>query len=189
MVMHSTTKFLGGHSDVLGGAVIAREENEAFRRIRELQVRAGAVPSPFDCWLLQRGIATLPLRIRAQSAGALRIAEWLTTQPDVRGVHYPGLASHPGHEVAVRQMNGGFGGVLSFEVEGGAEAALSIAARVRLITRATSLGGVHTLIEHRASIEPPDSGTPPGLLRLAVGIEHVDDLLDDLARAMRGTRM
>jgi cystathionine gamma-synthase len=183
-VVHSTTKFIGGHSDVLGGAVIAREEGVPFARIREIQVRGGAIPSPFDCWLLVRGIATLPLRVMAQSASALKIAEWLAGHPRVTAVHYPGLASHPGHGIAIGQMEGGFGGVLSFEVDGGADAALAVAARVQLVTRATSLGGVHTLIEHRASIEPPGSGTPTGLLRLAVGIEHVDDLIADLEQAL-----
>jgi cystathionine gamma-synthase len=186
MVMHSTTKFIGGHSDVLGGAVIARHENAAFMRVREIQIRGGAVPSPFDCWLLLRGIATLPLRVRAQSASAQQIAEWLVGHSRVSRVHYPGLASHPSHDIASHQMTGGFGGILSFEVDGGAEAALAVAAGVKLITRATSLGGVHTLIEHRASIEPPGSGTPEGLLRLAVGIENVEDLVDDLGQAMGG---
>jgi cystathionine gamma-synthase len=183
LVIHSTTKYLGGHSDLTGGGVIANEESPFFERIREIQVRGGAVPSPFDCWLLMRGIATLPLRVRAQSASAQRIAEYLAEHPGAEAVHYPGLASHPGHEIAARQMSG-FGGVLSVEIEGGAEAALRVASRVRLFTRATSLGGVHSLIEHRASIEPPGSGTPAGLLRLSIGIEHVDDLIADLERAL-----
>src|SRR5205814_558520 len=123
---------------------------------------------------------------RAQSASALKIAEWVAKHPRVTAVHYPGLSSHPGHEIAARQMLA-FGGVLSVEIEGGAEAALQVAARVELFTRATSLGGIHSLIEHRASIEPPGSGTPPGLLRLAVGIEHVDDLIGDLEQALAGS--
>jgi cystathionine gamma-synthase len=183
-VHHATTKYLGGHSDVLGGAIVARSAEGLFERLRALQAAGGAVPSPFDCWLLLRSIRTLPYRVRAQSAHALRVAEFLAGHPRVAAVHYPGLPQHPDHAVAVRQMRGGFGGVLSFEVEGGAEAAMLVAARVRLFTRATSYGGVESFIEHRASIEGPGTRTPPGLLRLSIGLEHPDDLIEDLARAL-----
>lgn len=182
-VMHSTTKYLSGHSDVTGGVVIVRDEDEFAARLRMLQGAAGAVPSPFDCWLLLRGIRTLPWRIRAHSENAGRVAAYLDDHPGVEVVHYPGLASHPGHAIARRQM-AHFGGMLSFQVPGGAGDAMAVAARLRLFTRATSLGGTESLIEHRASIEGPDTTTPPTLLRVSVGLEHPDDLIDDLAQAL-----
>jgi cystathionine gamma-synthase len=184
LVMHSTTKFLGGHSDVLGGAVVVREPGETLGRLREFQGAGGGVPSPFDCWLLLRSLATLPLRVRAQSAGALAVARFLESHPGVECVHYPGLESHPGHALAARQMRDGFGAVVSLQVPGGAAEAMAVTARVRLFRRATSLGGVESLIEHRASMEGPATRTPANLLRLAVGLEHPDDLLADLARAL-----
>ena len=183
MVVHSTTKYLGGHSDVLGGAVITASENSLMARVRDLQTKGGAVPAPFDCWLLQRSIATLPVRVRAQSASAKAIAWTLKDHPRVSMVHYPGLPSHPAHALALRQMESG-GAMLSFQVRGGREAALEAAARVRVFTRATSLGGVESLIEHRASIEGPYTTTPDDLLRVSVGLEHVEDLIDDLRRAL-----
>jgi len=184
LVMHSTTKFLGGHSDVLGGVVVVREPGETLGRLREFQGTGGGVPSPFDCWLLLRSLATLPLRVRAQSAGALTIARFLEKHPAVERVHYPGLESHPGHALAARQMRDGFGAVVSLQVPGGAAEAMAIAARVRLFRRATSLGGVESLIEHRASMEGPASRTPANLLRIAVGLEHPDDLVADLDQAL-----
>ncbi len=186
LVMHSTTKCIGGHSDVLGGIVVAREAGPAATRLRAAQVTSGAVPSPFDCWLLLRSLPTLPLRVRTQAASALELATHLAAHPRVSRVHYPGLPAHPGHAVARQQMHGGFGGVLSMEVPGGAEAAFAVAARVRLFTRATSLGGVESLIEHRASIEGPHSKSPPGLLRLSIGLENADDLVEDLDQALAG---
>ena len=183
IVMHSTTKFLGGHSDATGGALVVRQQGAAAQRLRDYQQQAGAVPSPFDCWLLRRSMMTLPLRVRAQSATAALVADYLQAQPGVARVHYPGLVSHPGHAIAARQMSG-FGSMLSFEVPGGAEAALRVAAGTRLFTRATSLGSVESLIEHRASIEGPDTTTPQGLLRLSIGLEHADDLIDDLRQAL-----
>jgi cystathionine gamma-synthase len=183
LVLHSTTKYLGGHSDVLGGAVIAARESEVFARIRAFQTQAGAIPSPFDCWLLQRSIATLPLRVRAQSQNAQRIAEYLAAHPRIAAVHYPGLPSHPGHELARRQMSAP-GAMLSLRMRGGRDAAVGVAARVQLITRATSLGGVESLIEHRASVEGPHSATPDDLLRISVGLEHADDLITDLEHAL-----
>lgn len=183
VVMHSTTKYFGGHSDVLGGALIVREAGPLAESLRTIQKLSGAVPSPFDCWMLQRSLPTLPVRLRQQCASASCLAEFLATAPTVEKVHYPGLTSHPGHAVAAGQM-GAPGAMLSFEVAGGAEAAMQFAARLRLITRATSLGGVESTIEHRASIEGPASITPPGLLRLSVGLENADDLLADLRQAL-----
>ena len=183
LVMHSTTKYLAGHSDVLGGAVVAKSETGVFEQVRMVQGLEGAVPSPFDCWLVLRSLRTLPYRMRAHCENAGKIAAFLETQPQVERVHYPGLVSHPGHEVAAKQMQT-FGGMLSFEVVGEEAAAMNVAANVQLFTRGTSLGGVESLIEHRASIEGPESTTPAGLLRVSVGLEHPDDLIADLARAL-----
>ncbi|HET9694738.1 MAG TPA: PLP-dependent aspartate aminotransferase family protein [Steroidobacteraceae bacterium] len=184
-VMHSTTKYLGGHSDVLGGIIVARQPGRELDRLRDYQGTAGGVPSPFDCWLVLRSLATLPLRVRQQAANALAVAHFLhADRRRVARVHYAGLPDHPGHYVALRQMEGGFGGVLSMELPGGQDRALAVAARVELFTRATSLGGVESLIEHRASIEGPQSRTPPGLLRLSIGLEHADDLIADLDQAL-----
>lgn len=183
LVVHATTKYLAGHSDVVGGAVVARRADGIFERIRWLQRNEGAVPSPFDCWLVMRGIRTLPYRMRGHCANARRVAEFLAAHPRVVAVHYPSLETHPQHAVAVRQMSD-FGGMLSFRVRGGEAAAVQVASRVRLFTRATSLGGVESLIEHRASIEGPETATPRDLLRLSVGLEHPDDLVEDLAAAL-----
>jgi cystathionine gamma-synthase len=183
LAMHSSTKYLGGHSDVMGGAVVAKTATGIFERVRRIQVDGGAVPAPFDCWLLSRSIRTLPLRVRAHSEHAVLVARFLAQHRRVEAVHYPGLAAHPGHAVAARQMKG-FGGVLSFQVAGGRDIALGVAAKVRLFTRATSFGGVESLIEHRASIEGPESRTPENLLRLSIGLEHPDDLIEDLAQAL-----
>jgi cystathionine gamma-synthase len=185
-VMHSTTKYLGGHSDVLGGIVVAREGGARLEALRAYQAAAGGVPAPFDCWLVLRSLPTLPLRVRAQSANALAVARFLHADRRVQRVHYAGLPDHPGHDVALRQMRGGFGGVLSFEIDGGKDRAIAVAARAQLFTRATSLGGVESLIEHRASMEGPLSLTPPGLLRLSLGLEHIDDLIADLDQALEG---
>ena len=183
MVMHSTTKYIGGHSDITGGALVAREAGPWAERLRFLQGTGGAVPSPFDCWLLLRGTATLDVRVRAQSEHALKIARWLEKHPKVEQVFHPGLESHPQHALAQRQMRG-FGAMLSFCVRGGAETALRSVSRVKLFTRATSLGGVESLIEHRASVEGPESPTPKNLLRISAGLEHPDDLIADLAQAL-----
>jgi cystathionine gamma-synthase len=183
LVLHATTKYLGGHSDVLGGVVVARERGPLLDRLRLLQTSGGAVPSPFDCWLVLRGIRTLPYRVRAQSEHALAVATFLAAHPRVETVHYPGLPSHPAHEVARRQM-AMFGGMLSVQVRGGAEAAMAVAAKLRVFTRATSFGGTESLIEHRASIEGPGTTTPPNLLRVSIGLEHPDDLIEDLAHAL-----
>jgi cystathionine gamma-synthase len=183
VIVHATTKALGGHADVMGGAVLARTTGELFDRVRRLQIDGGAVPSPFDCWLLLRSIPTLELRVRAQSAGALRVATFLRAHPRVTAVHYPGLPDHPGHRLAGRQMSA-FGGVLSVEVAGGRAEAMDVAAKVGLFTRATSFGGVESVIEHRASIEGPGTATAETLLRLSIGLEDPEDLVADLAQAL-----
>lgn len=185
LVMHSTTKYIGGHSDVLGGCVVLARDDAFGARLKQEQLLIGSVPSPFDCWLLLRSIPTLPYRVRAHSEHAGLIAAFLSGHPAVERVNYPGLRSHPGHAVAARQMSG-FGGMLSIEVRGGAEAAMSVAGRVRLFIRATSLGGIESLIEHRATVEGPGTPTPPNLLRLSIGLEHPDDLIDDLRQALGG---
>jgi cystathionine gamma-synthase len=182
-VMHSTTKYLGGHSDVLSGALIGRVDDDVFQRVRQMQTVGGGVPSPFDCWLVRRGVSTLPWRVRAQSEQALQIARFLNQHPAVERVHYPGLPGHPGHSVAARQMTS-FGGMLAFQVKGDRQCAIAVAARVKVFTRATSLGGVESLIEHRASVEGPDTRTPDNLLRVSVGLEHVEDLVADLDQAL-----
>ena len=185
LVMHSTTKYLGGHSDLLGGALVARVDDELTQRLLNIQKVGGAVPSPFDCWLLLRGIRTLPWRMRAHCENASLVATFLSTHPKVEIVHYPGLASHSGHEIARRQMND-FGGMLSVQVRGGREAALELTRRLSLFTRATSLGGTESLIEHRASVEGAVTLAPENLLRVSVGLEHPDDLIEDLERALAG---
>jgi cystathionine gamma-synthase len=182
-VVHATTKYIGGHTDVSGGVVIVRERDEFFARLGRIQADGGAIPSPFDCWLVLRSLPTLPLRVRAQAAGAAHVAGFLARHPRVAAVHYPGLATHPGHALAARQMSA-FGGMVSFEVRGDAATAMAVAAKVRLFTRATSFGGVESLIEHRASIEGPGTRTPDTLLRCSIGLEHPDDLVEDLARAL-----
>ena len=183
LAIHATTKYLGGHSDVTGGTVITKAKTAFFERVREIQTTCGAVPSPFDCWLILRGMRSLPWRMRGHSENALKVAAWLADHPRVEAVHYPGLASHAGHEIAARQMTE-FSGMLSFEVRDGREAALGVAAKTEIFIRATSLGGVESLIEHRASIKGEDPRTPPGLLRLSIGLEHPDDLIEDLAQAL-----
>jgi cystathionine gamma-synthase len=163
---------------------VTRDDGPELAALRNYQGMSGGVPSPFDCWLVLRSLATLPLRVRAQAAGALQVAQFLHGHPRVERAHYPGLPDHPGHAIAARQMSGGFGGVLSFEVTGGRERAMAVVAATRLFTRATSLGGVESLIEHRQSIEGPHSQTPAGLLRVSIGLEHVDDLIADLEQAL-----
>ena len=186
IVMHSATKALNGHSDVLAGVLVAREPSDLWDRITHLRYLAGAVLGPFEAWLLARGLRTVFLRVRHQSASALRLAQYLSGHPRVAQVCYPGLPAFPGHAIAVRQMTGGFGSMLSIRVDGGAEDALAVAKRCRLWQRATSLGGVESLIEHRYTIEGPDTPTPPDLLRLSVGIEAVEDLQADLDAALSG---
>ncbi len=182
LVLHATTKYIGGHSDILGGAVISNEDNNTFMFVREIQKSGGAVPSPFECWLVLRGIQTLPLRIREQSKSAMIIAQFLNNRDEVEVVHYPGLKEHPGYELAKEQMKL-FGGMLSFQVKGDKNDGLQLAASVNLFTRATSLGGPESFIEHRASVEGPETKTPQNLLRLSIGLEHPDDLIEDLTQA------
>ena len=183
LVLHSTTKYFGGHCDVAGGIVIAKKDSGFFQRVRCIQYEGGAVPSPFDCLLILRGIRTLPWRMRAHSENAMKIAEFLAQHRKVARVHYPGLPSHPGHDIAAKQMSM-FGGMLSFEVKDGSDAAMSAAAKTKIFIRATSLGGVESLIEHRASIEGPGTTSPEGLLRLSIGLENADDLMGDLDQAL-----
>jgi cystathionine gamma-synthase len=185
VVMHSTTKYFGGHSDVTGGAIVVRDAGTMLDRVRAFQNEGGGVPSPFDCWLIRRSMATLPLRVRRQSASALAVAEALAGEQAVAQVYYPGLTTHPNHALAARQMSG-FGAMISIRVHGGEAAAMQVAARVRLFTRATSLGGVESLIEHRASVEGPNTPTPRDLLRISIGLEDPDDLIADLRQALGG---
>ena len=185
LVMHSTTKYLGGHSDVLGGALVAPSEDHAlFTKVRGIQQMGGAVPSPFECWLAMRGIRTLPWRVRGMTENAKRVAEFLAFHRKVEAVHYPGLTSHPGNAVARQQMSAP-GAMLSFQVRGGRDASIDMSNRLKVFTRATSLGGTESLIEHRHSVEGPDTRSPENLLRVSVGLEHADDLIEDLDQALR----
>ena len=191
LAIHATTKYLGGHSDVLGGAVITSAEGAFWQRLLLVQRTGGAVPSPLDCWLTLRGIRTLPYRMRAHCENARKVAHFLANHPKVCVVHYPGLESHPGHAIAAKQMSD-FGGMLSFQVcpdklHTGMENALRVANGTKLFTQATSLGGVESLIEHRFSVEGLNSKTPDNLLRVSVGLEHPDDLIADLAQALAAT--
>ena len=183
IVMHSSTKYFGGHSDVMGGALIAAEDNDWWKRIRQIQTMGGAIPSPQDCYMLTRSIKTLPYRIRGHVSNAQALAVFLQQQAAVEHVLYPGLTSHPGHQVAKEQMNA-FGGMLSFTLKDGPEAANRVVNKLQLFTRATSLGGVESLIEHRATLEGPDTKTPFNLLRISVGLEHIDDLIADMRQAL-----
>lgn len=183
LIMHSNTKYLAGHSDVLGGTLTTREHNDFWERIVFVQQNEGAVPSPFDCWLVHRGIRTLPYRMRGHVENAEKIAHFLNEHPKIDQVFYPGLKNHLNHEIAKKQMTS-YGAMLSILVKGGETAAMKVAAKVSLFTRATSLGGVESLIEHRASIEGPDSQTPRNLLRISVGLEHPDDLIADLDQTL-----
>jgi cystathionine gamma-synthase len=184
LVVHSATKYLNGHGDVLAGAVLTARPDPLWERIRSWRRNAGAVPGPFEAWLLQRGMRTLFLRVRRASGSALAIARHFEGHPALAAVLYPGLASHPGHQIAARQMDGGFGGMLSIRVAGGPEQAKAVLAGVRVFKRATSLGGVESLIEHRASTEGPSSPVPGDLLRLSIGIEDPADLVADLEAAL-----
>ncbi len=185
VVVHSATKYLGGHSDAMGGIVISAKEDDIFASLRDVQREGGAVLSPFDSWLIQRGLHTLVCRVNTQCASAMTLASALNQDPAVAAVHYPGLASDPGHALATAQM-ADFGAMLSLRVNGDAQTAMQMAARLKLVRRATSLGGTHTLIEHRASIEGAQTMAPPNLLRLSVGLEHPLDILEDLQQALHG---
>lgn len=182
VVMHSSTKYLGGHSDLLGGVLATRDARTA-ERLRAWQLDGGGVPSAFDCWLLLRSLATLPLRVRQHCESARRIANWLSEQKAVEKVFYPGLATHPGHDIAKRQMQDS-GGMVSFLFRGSEDETRAVASRTRVFQQATSLGGVESLIEHRASVEGAQRRSAHNLLRLSVGLEHADDLVADLAQAL-----
>lgn len=184
LVMHSTTKYLGGHSDVLGGVLITREEDVLWDNIKNIQTTGGAVPSPFDCYYLARSIKTLPYRMKGHAEHAGLIATFLDQHEKVEEVYYPGLKRHKGHEIACQQMTG-FGGMLSFLVKGDAIQADKLISHLKYFTNATSLGGVESLIERRAAVEGPQSSTPPNLIRVSVGLEHLDDLLEDFDKAFQ----
>lgn len=184
LVIHSVTKYLAGHSDVLGGAVVAKSHTPLSEAIREIQKSCGAVMDPFSAWLTMRGMRSLSSRLKMQCQNAHAVAQFLTGHPQVEKVHYPGLKDHPGHSIAKLQM-ADFGAMLSFQVKGDTSSAFSVAAKTNIFQRATSLGGTESLIEHRASIEPETSQTPDNLLRLSIGLEYVNDLLQDLDSALK----
>lgn len=184
-VVHSATKYLNGHSDVLAGAVVAAREDALWERIGKQRFLAGGILGPFEAWLLLRGMRTLYVRVRQASDSAMRIARHFEGHKAVAQVCYPGLPGFPGHDIAARQMTGGFGGMLSLRLAGGGEAAVAMVRKVKLFVRATSLGGVESLIEHRATIEGEDSDVPADLLRLSVGLEAVEDLIADLEQALQ----
>ncbi len=184
LVVHSGTKYLNGHGDVMAGALVTARADDFWTKLRDKRHRGGGVLGAFEAWLLQRGLRTLYLRVGRASESALAIARHFEGHPKLAAVLYPGLDSHPGHTLAKRQMAGGFGGMLSLRTKGGAEAALEVARRVQVFVRATSLGGVESLIEHRASIEGPTSPVPADLLRLSIGIEDAGDLIADLEQAL-----
>ena len=183
IVMHSTTKYFGGHSDVLGGALAFKHDDAFYRRVAHRLHITGATMAPFNAWLTLRGCRSLPARMAMHCTNAGKLAEFLDVQPGIERVNYPGLASHPGHAIAARQMSA-FGGMLSIEMRGGREAALAIAGRLKLFTNATSLGGCESLIEHRASVEGDRPVSPQNLLRISVGLEHINDLIDDFRQAL-----
>ena len=183
LVLHSTSKYFGGHSDLLGGAIVVREQDEFFERLTMVQQMGGAVPSPYDCWMLSRSTRSLAVRMRAHNEHAMAVAQFLEGHKRVREVFYPGLVSHPGYEIAKSQMDG-FGGMISFLIDGGQKEGIEIVGRSQLIMRATSLGGVESTWEHRRSSEDEESVSPDNLIRLSVGLEHPDDLIEDLALAL-----
>ncbi len=183
VVMHSTTKYLAGHSDALGGALVFARDDDRADRVRQRRNLSGATAAPFNAWLTLRGIRSLAPRMEFHCSNAAALAEFLERHAAIARVNYPGLASHPGHAIAARQMRR-FGGMLSVRCAGGRDAALAIASRLRLFTNATSLGGVESLVEHRRSVESAGSATPDDLLRVSVGIEHIDDLIADWKQAL-----
>ena len=185
IVMHATTKYIGGHSDIMGGAVLLKEDDEWAKRIERVQILMGATPNPLDCYLLARGLKTLPLRMREHSANAMELAKRLEKHPKVEKVHYPGLESHPQHALAKAQMPQGFSGMIALQVKTGETETREMAGKLQIFQQATSLGGVESLVEHRKSIEGPQSTTPGNLLRFSIGLEHVDDLWADLEQALK----
>jgi len=185
-VMHSSTKYFGGHSDITGGCVVTNEQSHLSQLIREFQTLGGAVPSAFDCWLLYRSLSSYPLRMKAHGNNALQLAGFLESHPAIEQVYYPGLPSNKYYELATEQMKGGYGGMLSILVKGGAKETLKLASNLKLITHATSLGGVESLVDHRQSAEGAHSMSPPNLLRVSVGIENIEDLIRDFDQALNG---
>lgn len=185
IVMHATTKYIGGHSDIMGGAVLLKDDDEWAKRIERVQILMGATPNPLDCYLLARGLKTLPLRMREHSANALELAKRLEKHPKVEKVHYPGLESHPQHALAKVQMPQGFSGMIALQVKTEETETREMAGKLQIFQQATSLGGVESLVEHRKSIEGPQSTTPGNLLRFSIGLEHVDDLWADLEQALK----
>ncbi|MCH7408849.1 PLP-dependent aspartate aminotransferase family protein [Belliella sp. DSM 111904] len=183
IVMHSTTKYLGGHSDILGGALVTKHTDELWSRIRLVQTSGGAVPSPFDCYMLTRSIKTFPYRMKGHERNAVEIARFLQNHKNVEKVYYPGLKDHQGHEIAASQMSG-YGGMLSFLVKGDAAYADQVIGKLKYYTNATSLGGVESLIERRAAVEGPNTKTPQNLIRLSVGLENLEDLIEDMGQAL-----
>ena len=183
-VMHSSTKFFSGHSDILGGVVCTNHTNETANNIREYQATAGAVPSPFDCWLLNRSLATYPLRLATQCKNAVAVASFLEQHPNIEKVFYPGLATHPNHDIAKQQMTNGFGSIISILVKGGMQEAINVAGKLNIFKHATSLGGVESLVEHRRTAEGKNPLSPENLLRISIGIENMEDLIEDLKNAL-----
>lgn len=186
IVMHATTKYIGGHSDVLGGAVIFKEASAWSERVKRVQILMGATQNPLDCYLLARGLKTLPLRMREHSKNALELATRLENHAGIEQVHYPGLPSNPNYALAIKQMPNGQSGMIAIQIKGDEAKARKVANRLQLFQQATSLGGVESLVEHRKSIEGPGSTTPGNLLRLSIGLEHVEDLWEDLNQAILG---
>lgn len=188
LVMHSATKYLNGHADMIGGVLICARQDDFWRGLADNRRDGGAILGTFEAWLLLRGMRTLFPRVEAACRNAMAVAEHFQGHDAVEAVLYPGLPSAPDHALAARQMQGGFGGMLSLRVRGGEARAVAVAANVKLWTRATSLGGVESLIEHRFSIEGPDSPVPPDLLRLSCGIEGSEDLIADLESALENSQ-
>ncbi len=186
IVIHSTTKYFGGHGDVTGGIVVTKKSDDLSTKIRDIQINGGAIPSPFDCWLILRGIKTLPYRMRAHSENAGKLARFLQSHPQVDKVYFPWLETNPGYQIAKSQMKLS-GGMLSFQPIGNSDRAYRVAANTKLFTRATSLGTYLSLIEHRASIEGPETQAPDNLLRVSVGLENIDDLMEDIDQALNAS--
>ena len=184
LVLHSTSKYFGGHSDILGGAIIAKKQSGLFERIRMIQQMGGAVPSPYDCWMLSRSTRTLAYRMKGHNEHAALIADYLKQHKKIEDVYYPGLPSNPGHHIAKKQMSG-YGGMISFLVAGNQKESIAVVGKSKLIKRSTSLGGVESTWEHRQSSEGEDSVSPRNMIRLSVGLEHPDDIIDDLEQSLR----
>ena len=185
IVLHSTTKYLGGHCDLIGGALVFRQKDAQYELIKNIQKLGGAIPSPYDCWMLCRSLSTFSARMPIHSHNAMQLAQYLEQHPAIEKVFYPGLPSHPQHSIAQKQMKGGYGGMISILIKGNQSKALQIAGKLQLFKHATSLGGVESLVEHRKSIEGVHSKTPENLLRISVGIEQINDLIEDWQNALK----